>query len=156
MQIERILIYTFIVTALYDVVLRFMALNYDKLPKFFQSFKFIKFLNPYFKKHTLLAAALIAGFVGFVTQALILYISPFPSINKFDNKTIMDILKFLLLTFVVSALYGIPMKTSGLFPHLDDTYYKSAGVFGGMWYDGFSGIIVQSTILFLFYIKLLR
>lgn len=156
MEIERILIYTFIVTALYDIILRFLSLNYSKLPKIFETMKFIKYLNPYFKKHTLLAAALIAGFVGFGAQILILYISPFPTINNLDNKTIINILKFLLVTFVVSALYGFPMKASGLFPHLVDTYYKNTGVIGGMLYDGFSGIIVQSTMLFLFYIKLLR
>ena len=38
---------------------------------------FIKDLKPYFQKHTLLAAALIAGFVGATTQPIILQINHF-------------------------------------------------------------------------------
>ena len=63
----------------WDVCLRFMALNYEKLPKIINSMMpFIKDLKPYFQKHTLLAAALIAGFVGATTQPIILKITPFP------------------------------------------------------------------------------
>ena len=65
MNYYKLIILTFIITALWDVCLRFMALNYEKLPKIInKTMPFIKDLKPYFQKHTLLAAALIAGFVG--------------------------------------------------------------------------------------------
>ena len=49
------------------------------LPKFIQKYKFIKYLIPYFKKHTILAAALIAGFIGATTQLIILSLYKFPT-----------------------------------------------------------------------------
>ena len=49
----KLIILTFIVTALWDVVLRFMSLNYEKLPKYFQM-DFVEYLIPYFKQHTIL------------------------------------------------------------------------------------------------------
>ena len=143
MNIERLLIYTFIVTALYDVILRKMCLNYDKLPQFFKKKKFIQYLIPYFKKHTLLAAALIAGFVGFGAQFIILNIQKYPNVKTLNSK---EVFTFMLLTFVISALYGLPMQASKLFPHLDATYYKNLGLVGGMLHDGYSGLIVQFTV----------
>ena len=77
-----IIILTFIVTALWDVILRVMSENYEKLPSYIQSYEFIKYLQPYFKKHTILAAALIAGFVGALTQAIILSFFDFPKISN--------------------------------------------------------------------------
>ena len=153
MLFERLLIYTFIITALYDVLLRFLSLNYNKLPAFMQEYKFIGYLTPYFKQHTMLAAALIAGFVGFGAQFVILNIQKFPNMNRINIK---EILMFLLLTFVVSALYGFPMKASNMFPHLDRTYYKNLGTLGGMWADGCSGLWVQCTLLVLVYLRLLK
>ena len=50
--------------------------------KYFQM-DFVKSLKPYFKHHTLLAAALIAGFVGATTQPIIISIMPFPK-NLFN------------------------------------------------------------------------
>ena len=73
----KLIILTFIITALWDVVLRFMSLNFEKLPKSLQM-DFVKYLKPYFQHHTLLAAALIAGFVGATTQPFILSIMSFP------------------------------------------------------------------------------
>jgi hypothetical protein len=140
----KIIIQTFIVTMLWDIVLRFMAFNFEKLPHFIQkSLPFIKDMQPYFKKHTLLAAALIAGFVGATTQPIILKIMPFP-------KKITDILylaKFLTVSFVISALYGFIMKWSKLFPYLQTYYYDKLGVVGSMYHDGISGLIVQLTLL---------
>ena len=87
-----LIILTFIVTGIWDIVLRFMSLNYNKLPKYFQ-IDFVKNLIPYFKHHTLLAAALIAGFVGATTQFIILSIMSFPkSIFNF-----VYIIKFMIL-----------------------------------------------------------
>ena len=139
------IILTFVVTALWDVVLRFMALNYNKLPKYFQ-IDFVKELIPYFKHHTLLSAALIAGFVGATTQPFILSLMSFPK-NIFD---ITYVFKFMILTFVISALYGFIMKGSKLFPYLERYYYEPLGVMRSMYTDGVSGLIVQSTLLFIY------
>ena len=117
MNNSELIILTFVITALWDVVLRFMALNFNKLPSIIKNLMpFIGDLEPYFKIHTLLAAALIAGFVGATTQPIILYIMKLP--QKIPNNTsdILNIVKFMLVSFVISALYGFIMKWSGLFP----------------------------------------
>ena len=108
--------------------------------------KFVKDLIPYFKQHTLLAAALIAGFVGATTQPFILMVTPFPQ----NKSNIAYIIKFLAVTFIISALYGFIMKWSGLFPYLEQYYYNPLGVFKSMYHDGVSGLIVQITLLLLF------
>lgn len=145
MDYYLLIILTFVVTALWDVALRFMSLNYDKLPKFFQM-DFVEDLIPYFKHHTLLAAALIAGFVGATTQPFILSLMSFPK-NIFD---IVYVLKFMIITFIISALYGFVMKGSKLFPHLERHYYDKLGVARSMYTDGVSGLIVQSTLLVIY------
>ena len=142
-----LIILTFIVTGLWDVVLRFMSLNYNKLPKYFQM-DFVKDLIPYFKHHTLLAAALIAGFVGATTQFIILSIMSFPT-SIFN---IVYIFKFMILSFIISALYGFIMKGSKLFPYLERHYYEPLGVIRSMYTDGVSGLIVQTTLLFILHI----
>ena len=141
MDYYLLIILTFVVTALWDVALRFMSLNHDKLPKFFQM-DFVEDLIPYFKHHTLLAAALIAGFVGATTQPIILSLMSFPK-NIFD---IVYVLKFMIITFIISALYGFVMKGSKLFPHLEKHYYDKLGVARSMYTDGVSGLIVQATL----------
>ncbi len=145
----ELIILTFIVTAIWDIILRIMAQNYYALPKVIQDYKFIKYLIPYFKKHTLLAAALIAGFVGAITQFIILNIYKFPS----DFKNITYIFKFLLISFIISGLFGLPMKASKLFPHLVETYYKELGPIKGIIHDGVSGLIVQITLLVIVFAK---
>jgi len=141
---SNIYILTFTITALYDVILRKLSENYNKIPSILQN-DFVLYLKPYFKKHTLLAAALIAGFVGALNQVIILYFHKLP-------KTIPSLIYFLILTFIVSALFGFVMKFSKLFPHLVNTYYKKLGVLRSMCTCGVSGIIVQSTLLFILYL----
>lgn len=146
MDTSKLIILTFVVTALWDVVLRFLSLNVDSLPESYEkSTPFIRYLKPYFEQHTLLAAALIAGFVGATTQPIILMITPFPK-NAFDLKYVF---MFLGVSFVVSALYGFVMKWSGLFPYLVRYYYDKLGVARSMYYDGVSGLVVQVTLLLL-------
>ena len=48
----KLYIVTFVITALWDVVLRIMVENYDKLPKLIK-LDFMEYLIPYFQKHTL-------------------------------------------------------------------------------------------------------
>lgn len=135
----NIIIVTFIITCLYDVILRKSSENYNSLPVYFQ-YDFIRYLIPYFKSQTLLSAALAAGFVGATTQAIILNFNKLP-----NNKG--SLLQFLIVTFVISALYGFIMKWSKLFPDLENTYYKNLGTLRSMYHDGISGVIVQITIL---------
>ena len=142
MDNSKLYILTFIITGVWDILLRLLSENYDTLPKIMQ-FDFIRYLIPYFQKHTLLSAALIAGFIGATTQVIIVNIYPFPN----DFKDIHRIIYFLFLSFIVSALYRFLMKGSQLFPHLDKTYYKELGTMRSMYHDGISGIIVQLTIL---------
>jgi hypothetical protein len=150
MDNSNLIILTFIVTALWDVSLRFMALNFDKTPGIIQNvLPFIGDLKPYFKIHTLLAAALIAGFVGGTTQPIILAIMPFPK----NILNLYYLLKFLVVSFIISALYGFIMKWSGLFPHLQKYYYDKLGVVRSMYHDGISGLIVQITLLFIIAVK---
>jgi len=147
---SNLIILTFIVTALWDVALRFMSLNFEKIPEIIQyTMPFIGDLKPYFKHHTLLAAALIAGFVGATTQPIITYITPFPK----NINNISYLVTFLIVSFIISALYGFIMKWSKLFPHLEKHYYDKLGVVKGMYHDGISGLIVQVTILSLFLLR---
>lgn len=149
MKYCNMIVLTFIVTGLWDVVLRIMAENFNKLPQIFKDYKFIEYLIPYFKKHTLLAAALIAGFIGATTQYIILNLISFPT-NLTD---IESVFKFLFVSFIISGLYGFVMKATGLFPHLDNTYYKNLGNLKGAIHDGVSGLIVQITLIVLFFVK---
>jgi hypothetical protein len=140
----NIYIYTFIITALWDIVLRKMSENYDSLPKFLQ-YDFMIYLQPYFKQHTLLDAALVAGFVGATTQVIILNLLSLPT-------NALSFVSFMILSFIISALYGFVMKFSNLFPHLEATYYKNLGVYKSMYYDGCSGLIVQLTLFAVLYV----
>jgi len=141
----NIYILTFIITALWDVVLRKMSENYNHLPSLFQA-DFMIYLQPYFKKHTLLAAALIAGFIGATTQVIILHFHKLPTNAR-------SLITFMITTFIISALYGFIIKFSNLFPHLVDTYYKNLGVPRSMYTDGVSGLIVQATLLPILYLR---
>jgi len=135
------IVITFIITSLWDIVLRKLSENYNVLPNIIKNnFPFIGYLVPYFEKHTLLDAALIAGFIGAVTQFIILKLVKLP--KQFKNS-----LNFLVISFIVSALFGFIMKFSKLFPNLDETYYKNLGPIRGMYHDGVSGLIVQITLL---------
>ena len=139
----NVIVITFIITAIWDIILRKLSENYYDLPYFIKNnMLFVKYLIPYFEKLNLLDAALIAGFVGAVTQYIILSLVKLP--KNFNNS-----LHFLIISFVVSALFGFVMKFSKLFPDLDETYYKNLGPINGMYHDGISGLIVQITLLFL-------
>jgi hypothetical protein len=127
-----------------------MSLNIKKMSPVLTNFlPFIKDLKPYFEKHTLLAAALIAGFIGATTQVIILSFMAFPT----NIRNINYLMKFLVVSFIVSALYGFIMKASKLFPYLEEHYYDKLGVTRSMYHDGISGLIVQITLLFLFFVK---
>ena len=147
MKTSELIIITFIITALWDVLLRYMSLNFEKIPTIIQqTMPFIKDLKPYFQQHTLLAAALIAGFIGGTTQPIIIAFMQFPK----NNSSLSYIINFLIISFVVSALYGFLMKWSKLFPHLQKHYYDKLGLVRSLYHDGISGLIVQITLIALF------
>ena len=150
-------ILTFIATGLWDVVLRVMTENLDKLPKVVKKIlPFIEYLKPYFKRHTLLAAALIAAFVGATTQLIIVNIMAFPTTMR-EITNLKKMALFMTLSFIVSALYGFIMKFSKLFPILETTYYKQLeenhSVWRSMYHDGISGLIVQFTLIVFIVLK---
>jgi hypothetical protein len=132
------IIRTFLITALYDVVLQLYT-AVPSLPDPIGITKTDWFLSLplYFEKHTPLAAALLAGFIGACTQMVILHIAP---INT-------GILKFLIATFVVSGLIGFAMKATGMFPILDATYYRTLGPTRAFFTDAYSGVVVNVTLL---------
>ena len=151
MNNSSLYIATFSAAALWDVALNYTTQHYDKLPHALKhSFPFIGYLIPYFQKHTVLAAALIAGFVGATAQMIVMRITRFPP--QLSSPSAIGM--FLIVSFVVSALYGYIMKLSRLFPVLEATYYRrlesNGGVVRSMYHDGISGLIVQVTLLVIY------
>lgn len=144
MEIPRDIVITFVVTALYDVVLQLLVHNKIPDPLGLKNTDWLRTLPPYFEKHTPLAAALIAGFVGAVTQ---------PIIKALVSEA--DVVKFLVATFIVSGAVGFAMKASGLFPVLDATYYKKLGARRAFFTDAYSGVVVNATILALRHLKII-
>tara|TARA_B100000902_G_scaffold200659_1_gene191208 strand:- start:608 stop:1078 length:471 start_codon:yes stop_codon:yes gene_type:complete len=115
---------SFIITGFFD-----LALNL--LPPYLGGATRIR---EYFKQHTPLSAALIAGFVGAVTYAVIYAAySGIPDANIFN----------FFVIFCISALIGIPMRYSGLFPHLDKYYYQAMPRIQSYFADGLSGVMVS-------------
>lgn len=151
------IIVAFIITALYDIILQLSIHKIEPISyiirhivsesDWFKALEGTHIRNigtSYFKRHTPLAAALIAGFVGAFTQALILSYTEFP--QKIGYYTIT---RFLLITFLFSAIVGLPMYEFGIFPHLNETYYDTLGRDRAAITDGMSGIVVQSTYIFI-------
>ena len=89
----------------------------------------------YFRKHTPLSAALIAGFIGFFTFFAIF---PFTDTGIFGAHSV-------AVTFLVSALIGFPMEWSGLFPHLQTEYYDKLPRLQSFMADGLSGLVVAAV-----------
>ena len=147
MNYSKLLVLTFVVTALWDLVLQFLSKSYKDLPKVLR-FNFIKYLKEYFENHTVLGAASIAGVTGVLAQLIIISILKFPRKARCD-----EIINFLLLTFLVSGLFGFIMKLSQMYPYLVGTYYHKLGPFAAFYHDGVSGLLVQISLLVLYAIK---
>ena len=143
----NLIILTFVITGIWDIILQIMSYNYNNLPNILKTqLPFIKDLQPYFKHHTPLAAFLLAAITGAVSQFIIINIMPFPK-----NFNLNKIIKLLIISFIVSSLFGFIMQWSKLFPYLQKYYYDKLGVIRGMYHDGISGLIVQITLLFILY-----
>ena len=130
------LLVVFGITALWDVILRFISLGSIHIP-IISTWKWIKVLKPYFEHHTVLAAALLAGLAGAGAQAFLWFIPP--TTNPF---------LYTLEVLIASILVGGPMYVSGLYPVLNRTYYDKLGA-AAMLSDGISGLVVMTTIYIL-------
>lgn len=126
----------FVITSLWDVVLRWVATGYLPLAGL-EEMKWIVVLKDYFERHTVLGAALIAGFVGAVTEICLHH-----TVNRwFPPQSAL----FVAGVILVSGLIGLPMRYSGLFPHLEQYYYKPLGFWYSFATDAFSGFVVMMT-----------
>ena len=128
------IILSFIITAGFDVALNLLPppLGAD-------------ILREYFDNHTVLAAGLIAGFVGAVTFVVIYLLSG----NKVPKLSVYN----MLFIFCISSLMGTPMRLSGLFPILDIYYYQKIPRIQSYLADGLSGVMVAAVYYFInFYI----
>lgn len=133
------LVVAFVITALYDVLLRMFSEGKIKLFGI-ENINWVVALRGYFQKHTVLAAALIAGFVGAVAYVAIIKTMPVQCKN--------NIVYYMLWVAFISAIIGIPMRYSGLFPHLETYYYKPLPI-TTIFSDALSGIIVAVTMILL-------
>lgn len=133
------IVVAFVITALYDVLLRMFSEGKIKLFGI-ENINWVVALKGYFEKHTVLAAALIAGFVGAVAYVIIAKTMP---VQCKDN-----IIYYMLWVAFISAIVGIPMRYSGLFPHLDTYYYKPLPI-TTIFSDALSGVIVGATMIIL-------
>ena len=139
---ERLItiIIVFFITGIWDVILRAMSEGYID---FFgiENMKWVTTLKDYFKYHTVLGAALLAAFVGAIAYILIIY--------TFDLLNVNNIFNQIVIVFFISALIGIPMRYSGLFPILNKHYYEPLGFTYSFITDGMSGVVVAITLFFL-------
>lgn len=134
------LILVFIITGLWDIVLRQMTEGNIAFLGI-ENMKWVTTLREYFKYHTLLGAALIAAFVGAIAYVLIIY--------AFEILNVNDKLYQFIIIFLISGLLGLPMRYSGLFPVLDKYYYKPLGFNYSFITDSMSGVVVAITLFLL-------
>jgi len=139
-----ILLLTGLITGIYDIILRYVS-EYRLLDS-----DWVRVLRPYFEKKTVLEAALLAGFTGFISQIIILFFAAVP-VKAGSVRLDKSLVWFIFITIFVSGTLGILMDKSGLFPDLSNTYYKTLGRSRSMFTDAWSGIIVQLTVLFCIY-----
>lgn len=143
----REVIIVFIITALWDVILRMVSEG--KIYLFgIEKMKWITVLEDYFEEHTVLGAALIAGFVGAITHVLIIL-----ALDAFKLSGI-TLYSTMVLLFV-SGIVGIPMRYSKLFPHLKVYYYDRLGFPYSFASDAFSGIVVGASYQFMKHLKMI-
>ena len=119
----RSIVIVFCITAAFDVLLNLGPHPLGVL------------LQDYFQQHTVLAAALIAGFIGAFTL---------PVIASFTNYRAPSV-HSIVTTFTVSALIGFPMYHSGIFPHLNKHYYDKFPRHQTFLADGLSGVMVATV-----------
>jgi uncharacterized membrane protein YeaQ/YmgE (transglycosylase-associated protein family) len=125
------IVLSFIITGIFDILLNITPPPIGAV-----------ILREYFDNHTLLSAALIAGFVGAITFLLIYKIySGVPKLSIYN----------MFIIFCISSLIGIPMRLSGLFPKLDKYYYQKIPRVQSFLADGLSGVMVASVYYFMIF-----
>lgn len=139
----KTLVHVFVITAAWDVILRLLSLNHIGFMGL-EKMAWVVNLRPYFEHHTVLSAALIAGFVGAVTLPLI------TTTNPFRGR-----LASLAWVAFISGLAGILMKHSGLFPYLTTYYYDTVPTWYSMLSDANSGVVVALTYHALLHLRLI-
>ena len=89
-----ILILVFFITGFWDIILR--GLSEAKI-KFFgiENMKWVTVLKKYFEKHTVLSAALIAGFVGAIAYIVTIFAISYLKIS--------NVFLVLVITFIILA-----------------------------------------------------
>ena len=133
-NLPRDIIIIFLITAFWDVILRLFAegkINFFGIEKM----KWVMVLSEYFEKHTILSAALIAGFVGAITHYFIIRCLDFLNLSGVSVYTFMVVV-------LISGILGLPMRYSGIFPHLKTYYYDTLGFHYSFATDAFSGVVV--------------
>ena len=133
---KNILILTFLVVFFWDVILRMYA--FSDVP--WKKQDFAKALVPYFERHSVIKAATFAGLACVPTQIAILSLVDFPT-------TMNQVPLFLLVAFFVSAASGVVMEKTKLPPGLAETYYKTLGRPRSTITDGYSGLVVELSLL---------
>ncbi len=135
----KIMVVAFCVTGVWDVMLRWFS---EEKLKFMgiEKLSWVVALRPYFEHHTVLSAAAIAGVVGAVTSVIINKSIP-ESVTKSH-------LLYLLWVAFISAIVGIPMRYSGLFPILKKYYYDPLPI-TTIFSDALSGVVVALTMMYI-------
>lgn len=133
------MVVAFCVTAVWDIILRWFSEGKLKFMGI-ENLSWVVALRPYFEHHTVLSAAAIAGVVGAATSVII---------NKFTPKLVSDSnLLYLLWVAFVSAVVGIPMRYSGMFPYLKQYYYDPLPI-TTIFSDALSGVVVALTMMYI-------
>lgn len=123
----------FVVTAAWDIVLRFIATGRLPLPVV-SDWAWVRGLRPYFRDVGLVWAAVVAGAVGVMAYGVVRLWTP------------PDWPRYLAWVFAVSALVGLPMRLPPWFKALRKSYYDPLGAFA-LLTDGLSGIVVCVTMV---------
>ena len=145
----KILISTFIVAAILNLALRHISnSNSSCCNKIKNAVPFLKNMSEYFKRHTVVSSALVAGLIAVICQALFLQFMKFPQKQS-------DYLMYLSLYFGFSAVCGVFLRQTPLFPHLKLYYYNHLGLTNSMYYDGICGVLIQSLLIGLYKLNVL-
>lgn len=133
------MVVAFCVTAVWDVILRWFSEGKLEFMGI-ENFSWVIALRPYFEHHTVLSAAAIAGVVGAGTSLIIAETVPE---FMYESTPL-----YLVWVAFVSAVVGIPMRHSGLFPYLKMYYYDPLPI-TTIFSDALSGVVVALTMMYI-------
>ena len=133
----RVATSVFAVTAAWDVVLNYISRGALPIP-YLSDMDWIKKIKPYFDDVGVAEAAVVAGAVGVGVLPFIGWWSP--------GSDKLALPKMMAWVFVVSALYGLPMRIVAWLPELNAHYYEQNPFITTLILDGLSGVIVLLTL----------